>query len=265
MNRLPLPLLLVLALLMGWGLNHVFSPAPEGRDDSKRPGQTTSASSRGSAEGASAGEAAAANETARGESLEGEGQDGKPISAELMTERINELSNSPSMSNARETLDLIAGLSQDGLRELLLNDESGGWGMSDGMVSSLAFMAWVDRDPQAAFDFYQNELPAGNRSRHSMSLFSAWAGVDPEAAAAAAAQIESGHDRSLANYAIARAMLDTDPNRAFEVLEQGGAICGVGVTMPCLRNGRRRIPPVRWQRLKPCQVGRCVIMPCRDM
>ena len=54
-----------------------------------------------------------------------------------------------------------------------------------------------------------------------MALFSAWASVDPEAAMEASMNIESGHDRSLANFAIARALLDTDPNQAFEVLASG--------------------------------------------
>ena len=122
----------------------------------------TSASSGGSA-GVEPGADAIVAKEREGRFLETEDGNGEPVSVEVMTERIYELSNSPSMSNARETLDLIAGLSQDGLRELLLNDEGGSRGMSDGMVSNLAFMAWVDRDPQAAFNFYQNELTAGNR------------------------------------------------------------------------------------------------------
>ncbi|MGB0290362.1 MAG: hypothetical protein ACPGC0_04135, partial [Opitutales bacterium] len=113
MNRIPLPLLLVLALLLGWGLKHLFSPASEGRDDSGAPAQTTSGSWMGNAEGKPAGDAVAANETT-GQFLQGEDRNGEPVSVEVMTERINELSNSPSMSNARETLELIAGLSQDG-------------------------------------------------------------------------------------------------------------------------------------------------------
>ena len=68
-----------------------------------------------------------------------------------------------------ETLDLITRLSQDGLRELLLGDTSSR-GMSDNMVSNLAFMAWVDRDPVAAFNFYQMNL-AGSFATQYVAFF----------------------------------------------------------------------------------------------
>ena len=142
MNRIPFPVLLIFAVLFGWLLNSLFSP--ESQEGSTELGSVETEAVRAAIENTAASEGESAKALGSG-ALVSEATTTEAVDAVTMAARIQTLSNAPSISNARETLELISGLSQDGLRELLLS-EPGGRGMSDGMVSNLAFMAWVDRD-----------------------------------------------------------------------------------------------------------------------
>ena len=141
------------------------------------------------------------------------------MNLEAKLTRIEDLKRSPSLSNAIETLQLIADMSERDLRQAL--DQMGRQGMGsihDFMMPYYLFTAWVEKDPQSAYAYFDGEANPMQQQMYAQSLFSAWAATDPEGAIAAAEKMSDKMKRNSAMSAIAMSLAGKDPNRAFDLL-----------------------------------------------
>jgi len=132
---------------------------------------------------------------------------------------IDQLELTASLDNSIRTLQLIASMSESELRTMLNDLSQGGMGsMNDWMIPYYAFTSWVEKNPQNAYRFLQEEANPMQQQMYGNALFSSWASIDPDGALAAIEQISEKQKQEQAYGAVTMAIAGKDPNRAFELL-----------------------------------------------
>ncbi len=82
----------------------------------------------------------------------------KELSLEQKLARMEALKKSKSLSNTIATLDLIASMSEAELKGMLTDASKQGFGsIDDFTMPYYTFLAWVEKDPDSAYDFYLND------------------------------------------------------------------------------------------------------------
>lgn len=100
---------------------------------------------------------------------------------------LDELKLAPSMANSIQTLELIASMSESELEAVLKQMGQQGMGsLGDWMMPYYVFTAWVEKNPEGAHRFFEEDANAMQQEMYGSSLFSAWAASDPDSAIAAA-------------------------------------------------------------------------------
>ena len=95
--------------------------------------------------------------------------------------------------------------------------------MNDFLLPYYAFIAWVEANPENAYNFYKTSASSMQKRMFAIPLFFAWASNDVKGALLAAQGITSREERSQAFAAIAMKLAESDPLGAFEILiEQEG-------------------------------------------
>ncbi|MFP4068719.1 MAG: hypothetical protein ACLFVC_00930 [Opitutales bacterium] len=219
MHKLILPLILVIGMIAG------FFIARLGPGEGGTPADGSIRADAGDEAGSSDGSASTAGaEGSEGKEVPTEaaadGETGASLSLEQKIARIEELKLTPSLENSIRTLELIAGMSESELEGMLQQMGRRGMGsISDWMMPYHVFTAWVEKNPQNAYKFFEEEANPMQQQMYGSSLFSAWAATDPEGALAAVEGIEDKSKREQAYGAIAMSIAGRDPNRAFDLLE----------------------------------------------
>ena len=141
------------------------------------------------------------------------------LTLEQKIARIDQLKLTTSMENSIRTLELIASMSEPELKAMLKQMGQRGMGsMSDWIMPYHVFTAWVEKNPQNAYKFLEDEANPMQQQMYSHSLFSAWAATDPDGALAAVERIEDKQKRERAYGAVTMAIAGKDPNRAYNLL-----------------------------------------------
>ncbi|MDP4694576.1 MAG: hypothetical protein NWS00_08505, partial [Opitutales bacterium] len=137
------------------------------------------------------------------------------LTIEQKTARIDRLKDTSSITGTIEMLTLLTTMSESELQKLLADSSKNGMGsINDFFVPYYIFQAWVDKNPESAFSFYQNESNPMQKQMFAQSLFAAWGNRDPDGALVAAQAIENKNERSQAIAAIAMSVAGKDPEAA---------------------------------------------------
>jgi|GEM_PF-2459971 len=150
------------------------------------------------------------------------------LSFDQKAARIERLKEVNTIDGTIEMLSLLTTMSEGELQHLLADASKDGMGsMSDFFVPFYIFQAWVDKNPESAFSFYQNESNPMQKRMFAQSLFAAWGSRDADGALAAAQAIEEKSERNQAIAAIAMSVAGKDPEAAYNIImaqRQYGAI-----------------------------------------
>jgi len=209
MNKRLLPLALVLGLIIGWLIGD------RGLSDQVSTSASSDSSLVRAEQHSTSGKPLDTADVITG------AVDAATLSLEQKMSRIERLKGVKSLANMIETMNLVASMSEGELHQAL--EEIGQKGMGsidDFLMPYYVFMAWVEKNPNGAYDYYQNDANPAQKQMYSQSLFSAWATRDPRGALAAAEAIEDRNQRGMAIAAIAMSMAGTDPEGAFDLLSK---------------------------------------------
>jgi hypothetical protein len=202
----------ILAIAIGFLAGRFLSPKPEGQGVPETSSQTMSGTDEaGPAKDGLSGVPEASDPSAKTSK--------KPLTLEQKIVQIEELKLTASMKNSIRTLELIASMSESELKGMLTQMGKRGMGsMSDWMMPYYVFTAWVEKNPQNAYRFLEEDANPMQQQMYSHSLFSAWAATDPDGALAAVEQITDKQKREQAYGAVTMAIAGKDPNRAYDLL-----------------------------------------------
>jgi len=129
-------------------------------------------------------------------------------------------------------------------------------GMGDFLTPFYLFSSWVQRNPAAAHEFYQNTANPMQRGMYSQSLFSAWAASDPDGAIAAIQAIENQRERRGALRMAAMSIASTDPQRAFDLIQNDDFTDGGWSYRMVFSNWTGQNPGKAWSAIQTMPPGR---------